>query len=512
MPNLEVLVARGYFPRELPPAFSPRGFASFLATNQVALPPRFNHHNLIAKTSSHNLARSGSLRRKLGIPNPVLFYQLASCIVDNWLDLQRIASQSTFSLTTPVDGIMSRAIERQYSLTERPIRRAQLRSTARYILQADINRFYPSVYTHSIPWAIHTKAVAKANRGDGYIGNRIDRLVRNGQDGQTMGIPIGPDTSLLLAEIILNALDMRLASNGITSGFRYIDDYELGFKTLAEAEESLSFLQEVLNDYELALNPNKTRIIKLPVPTELLAISELRTFQFRTSVSGQESDILRYFDRAFVLSNENPEEGVLKYAISRLSGEMVHSRNWPLVEKLLLQSIMAEAGAISLALNQILRYRDMHYAIDRDRISDVFNDTICQHAPLGHGSEVAWSLWGLLVLRYHMSAESFRAAISMNDSIVSLLLLDAADKNLIPSGADFTSIETLMTTEELFDEHWLLAFEANIKGWLPSEGGGDHVDHDECFSALKNNGVSFYDDTLSNQIVFQPPAGWAETY
>jgi glycosyltransferase A (GT-A) superfamily protein (DUF2064 family) len=106
-------------------------------------------------------------------------------------------------LTTPVDGIMSRAIERQYSLTEKPIRRAQLRSTSRYILQADINRFYPSVYTHSIPWAIHTKAVAKSNRGDGYIGNRIDRLVRNGQDGQTMGIPIGPDTSLLIAEILL---------------------------------------------------------------------------------------------------------------------------------------------------------------------------------------------------------------------------------------------------------------------------------------------------------------------
>lgn len=296
MPTLESLLSRGYFPRELPPAFSTATFGRIISANQGLLPGRFNQ-NLTAKTMSHNLARSGSLRRKLGIPNPILFYQLASCVVDNWRHLHGCASQSQYSLTTPVDGIMSRAIERQYSLTEKPIRRAQLRSTSRYILQADINRFYPSVYTHSIPWAIHTKAVAKSNRGDGYIGNRIDRLVRNGQDGQTMGIPIGPDTSLLIAEILLSAIDARLANNGMTAGFRYIDDYELGFKTLSDAETTLAFLQEVLNDYELALNPNKTRIVKLPITTEPLAISELRTYQFRSSISGQRSDILRYFDR-----------------------------------------------------------------------------------------------------------------------------------------------------------------------------------------------------------------------
>lgn len=511
MPTLEGLLSRGYFPRELPPAFSSKSFGAFIAAHQAILRSRFNQ-NLKAKTIPHNLARSGSLRRKLGIPNPILFYQLASCVVENWTDLHRCASQSHFSLTTPIDGVMSRAIERQYSLTARPVRRAELRSTARYILQADISRFYPSVYTHSIPWAIHTKAIAKANRGDGYIGNRIDRLVRNGQDGQTMGIPIGPDTSLLLAEIILNALDARLASNGITSGFRYIDDYELGFKTLAAAEETLAFLQEVLNDYELALNPSKTRIIRLPIETELLAISELRTFQFRTSVAGQESDILRYFDRAFVLSNESPEEGILKYAISRLSGEDIHASNWSLAEKLILQSVMSEAGAISLALNQIVRYRDMGYPIDRERISEAFNDTVCQHAPLGHGSEVAWAIWGLLVLRVHISDVSFRAAIGMSDSVVALLLLDAESKGLILKGSDFTSVQSVMTTEELYDEHWLLAFEVNVKGWLPSAGGGDHVDHDECFSVLKSNMVSFYDNALSDQIRFEPPAGWAETY
>ncbi len=116
MPSFESLISRGYFhPHELPPAFSSVTFSS--------------------------------LRRKLGIPNPILFYQLARCVVDNWSDLQRHAAQSPYSLTTPVDGYIERAIARPHGLTERPIRRAQLRSTSRYILVADINRFYPSLYT-----------------------------------------------------------------------------------------------------------------------------------------------------------------------------------------------------------------------------------------------------------------------------------------------------------------------------------------------------------------------------
>ena len=222
MPNIEGMISRGYFPKELPPPFTTHYYGSFLASNHSTLPSRFIQNNEPAKILSHNLARSGSLRRKLGIPNPMHFYRLTSFIIDNWQELHRSAARSRFSLTTPVDGYLRRALEPQYSLTERSIRRAQLRSTSRYILHADISRFYPSIYTHSIPWGIHTKAVAKVDHSVHLIGNILDRLVRNAQDRQTMGIPIGPDTSLLIAEIILSAIDNRLLERQITNGFRYI--------------------------------------------------------------------------------------------------------------------------------------------------------------------------------------------------------------------------------------------------------------------------------------------------
>ncbi len=488
MLNIEGIISRGYFPREVPPSFTTRIYGSFLGNNISTLPACFNQNNPSAKISTHNLARSGTLRRKLGIPNPVHYYNLASFVVDNWNELHRLASLSSFSMTTPVEGFLGRAIERQHSLNERSIRRAQLRSTSRYILQADINQFYPS------------------------IGNRFDRLVRNSQDSQTMGIPIGPDISLLIAEIILNTVDANLYDREIRHGFRYIDDYEFGFRTLAEAERTLAVLQEILAEYELSLNPNKTEIIRLPFPTEPLSISELRTFIFRPSVVGQESDILRYFDRAFFLSNENPEESVLKYAISRLSGEDIHSSNWTILEAFLLQCIMSEPGTLPFALNQILRYRDIDYSIDRDNIRQVLNETIRQHAPLGHGSEVAWALWGLLVLRFPIDSDCVSSAVNMNDSIVGILLMDASNKSLITSGERFNNFQTLMTTDNLYGEHWLLSYEANIKNWLPSMGTSDHITSDSCFSLLKKNDIYFYDDTLSNRIGYVQPEGWSKRY
>jgi len=29
----------------------------------------------------------------------------------------------------------------------------------KYLIKTDIKNFYPSIYTHSIPWALHDKAV-----------------------------------------------------------------------------------------------------------------------------------------------------------------------------------------------------------------------------------------------------------------------------------------------------------------------------------------------------------------
>ncbi len=48
-----------------------------------------------------------------------------------------------------------------------------------------------------------------------------------------------------------------------------------------------------------------------------------------------------------------------------------------------------------------------------------------------------------------------------------------------------------MTEEELYRENWLVSYEANIKGWLPSKGS-DHVSKADGFDFLKKHDISFY--------------------
>jgi hypothetical protein len=56
--------------------------------------------------------------------------------------------------------------------------------------------------------------------------------------------------------------------------------------------------------------------------------------------------------------------------------------------------------------------------------------------------------------------------------------------------------EQVMTTDELRGPHWLLSYEAGIKNWLPSLGGGDHIKAEPFFAALRIAGVQFYDETI----------------
>ena len=511
MPTHESILSNGYFPRELPPAFTTVSYGSFIKQNLSNLPSGFDNSDLNSKNAVHNLARRGTLRRKLGIPNPINYYQLASFVCQHWTELFSYASRSSISLTRPLDPAPIRAIADNINKTfsERAANRARVRSTSRYILQSDISRFYSSIYTHSIPWAIHGKSVAKTDRSNALFGNSLDRLVRNAQDRQTLGIPISPDTSLLIAEILLSAIDVDLANHRITNGFRIMDDYEFGFKTRAEAEVALGILQESLNKYELALNSSKTQILELPLPIEDIGIPELRALHLsdagKSGPKTQLYDIIYHFDRAFELFKENPEGTFLKYVISKFRRVTIHSENWSYFEEMLLQSAITEPGILSGVLDQLLRHKALGHALTIDRIGDGFNEIIKQHGPLGHGSEVAWAIWGLLALQIPLEEKSATTAASMNDSIIAILTLDADKKGLVPSGANYSNYESFMTMENLYGEQWLLAYEANVKSWLPSVGTADHVNDDECFNFLKTNGVCFYDDTLSPHIEPQLP-------
>jgi hypothetical protein len=338
--RLKVLLARGFFPKELPPPFRTVSFASLVAKSLKSLPAEFDSSGAASKTISFNLARVGILRRELGIPNPISYFRLAREITDNWPGLAAHCSKSKIALTTPRFLMTSdRAIEGQRRLSELPMFRAKSRTSGRYLLTADIARCYPSIYTHAIPWALHGKSVAKKKfHSKKLLGNRLDIATRNCQDRQTVGVPIGPDASFLLSEVVLSAVDKALPRRLFTNGYRYIDDYEFSFSVRADAERALGELQQGLSIYELDLNGLKTSIKELPEPTDKLWATELRLFDLEApNDRTAEYKLMRFFDRAFELAREDRNDYVLNYAIARLGTLTFNKRPWRVLQNLLLQ-------------------------------------------------------------------------------------------------------------------------------------------------------------------------------
>jgi len=504
MPSpLANILARGYFPKELPPPFNTKLFGAFAETAPAVFhldtTKKGIKTNLVSRPAIHNQARTGTLRRKLTIPNPVNQYQVSRAVAEGWPELKVACALSPISLTTPrYLKFGARAINPHNPFDAIPVARARSRTASRYLLTTDLSQFYQSIYTHSIPWALHTKAVAKAKPNDySLLGNVLDLAVRNGQDKQTIGIPIAPDTSLVIAEAILSSIDAQLDGTITRRGFRYIDDIACGFRHLAEAEETLGRLQQLIGDLQLQLNPRKTRIVELPSDLEAAWVPHLRLFAFRsTTAAAQQTDLLSYFGRAFELAANQREEAILRYSVQRMRSVTILEQNWSLYESLLLQCLSVEPGTASAVIGELYKYH-LRMQIDRSRITESLQQLIEDHAPLHHGSEVVWALWGAICLGCTLEANVIEKSLLASDPCVALCALHLRAKGLVTGRADFSPLEALMHDGELSDTQWLLAYEANVKGWLPNKGGRDFVAANKHFGLMKGAGVSFYDETAT---------------
>jgi hypothetical protein len=361
------------------------------------------------------------------------------------------------------------------------------------ILKADISRFYPSIYTHSIPWALDGKAAAKKVRSGG-LGNDLDLFLRNSQDGQTLGIPIGPDASLVVAEIIGAAIDSELEKSGL-KGFRFMDDFEFVFPSRQQAEAAIPRIEHVLREYELALNSFKTSVEDLPRPLERRWVDTLRYFDPAETGHMDQSDVLRYFDLAFSLREAEPSEAILSYAIARLRSVVVDGDAWELFQDLMFQCVMVEPGCLQSVVS--LFHQKGTRAVS-PKFGNALEQVIALHAPLGHASEVAWAVWAAIWFKLELSGATALILSTQADSVVALLALHARDAGYIDAAADFSDWEAMMTQDSLYDGNWLLAYEAEIKGWLPTQG---HVDADPNLSQLKAAGVSFYDVNVATPTI-----------
>lgn len=535
------LLGKGYFPKELPPCFITTEFANKvnqinidLAANETRVlngiltaiqrdgslrTPIKNEEIVKAKQIFKNrlkfsdsvyftIPKNGLARNTIRIPNPLHQEKLSDVIASNYSAISSLYSESTLSTTKP-------KIEPEVGEGKRAVRhdsyaffkeQSIIKSFNYQIqLKTDISKFYSSIYTHSVPWVTFGgKEKYKRNRDlhrsdpakvQVIYGDSIDEAITWCQNQQTMGIPIGPDTSLIVAEVIAchvdKLLEQRLKKKKIDwTGFRYYDDYSMFFHTELDAQTALNELRNVLSEFELKINDEKTVISTASNELERDWAVVLKSFFFRPSESDQREDIWNFFSLAFKYAKKYPKESVLKLALNKFSFVRIETKNWDFFESLLFRLGLTEPSSLAKISKLLISYKNL---ISKSKLKVFCFELINRNFEKGNDYELTWALWLLKEFDIQPTKDIYTAVFKSKSVFASLIALDLINQNIVIKTFDYTDIEELFTTENLNKQYWLLIYECIYKGWLyfiPTNIVDDHF----YFQTLKNNGIYFYDE------------------
>lgn len=504
------LLENGYFPKELPPPFQTKIFANKLSViendwnkvivninkSQKSIKEAFKDKFWESKWVVHSLPKVGFSRRLLGIPNPYHQSILAKSITNNWAEIEKIFNKSKISNSKPIkDDTGKRALKSINSFGQ--FRKECLINSYDkiYEVRTDVSRYYGTIYTHIIPWIIHTKSIAKTNRKDNtLLGNLLDKNLRESNSGQTLGIPIGPDTSLVIAEIIGCTLDEMIQKKFNTSaikGFRYIDDYYIYCENQADSEKVFKYVQSIFTEFQLDINEEKTKISKFPFPYEPDWSIELGSFTFRKHPQSQQTDIERFVSIAFKHAKNNPKDSVLNFAITVLKGIALFNESWNLYQSLILKIALSEPVTLPTVAQILVSHGNK---VEKLKVKNVVENIIKEHTPKGHHFEVSWALWICKEFEIKLPNNIAKLVFESTDATSILIALDLKKNGFINKQVSTSLIRQEMTPETLMDEKWLLTYEAIVQGWIKSPKVNPILEN-EYFEILKKHKVKFYDNT-----------------
>ncbi|MFH4157985.1 reverse transcriptase domain-containing protein [Acinetobacter bereziniae] len=558
--DLKDLVGRGYFPKELPPPFNTRDLALeisiilsdwvmiFENNTQINSPTfvltqnttesnknfkiRKKEHkaNFISKYNSSkgtffSISKGKLSRRFLQIPNPKHFSQLAEKIVSRWSDYETLFQLSKYSQSYPVlETDPRKRSVLTFSKNVSEFRNSLLNTSIDKLIEVrvDISKFYPTIYTHSIAWGLLGKEKAKnyfiqkdnievlINSGDTdaelyKYAESVDTALRACQEKQSIGIPIGPDTSHILSEAIAcridDIIDTRFNSINLKA-CRYYDDYYLYVSSKDEADKVLKGLQLILSEFQLEINEAKVKIHEFPFGFEDEFTQAIHSFDFEKSK--QLNNIKYYFSMLWKFAEESPNktDWIFKYALRvfEFSSIVIENENWKVFENLLIKTALVEPAILDILTRIFLTYENYLNSDSKLKLKKLVNATIKEHCSVHHNFEIAWALWISKTFDIEIEEESANQIIKTKDSISNLILLDLINNtNLIQGTPTLSLLEAELKDNILMTEYWLLAYEGVKKGWLtPPET--NLLDNNLFFKILKDKNIEFYDPTKQLQI------------
>ncbi|MBW2558890.1 MAG: RNA-directed DNA polymerase [Deltaproteobacteria bacterium] len=311
------------------------------------------------------------------------------------------------------------------------------------------------------------------------------------QDGQTLGIPIGPDTSRVISEIIGVALDKTIqSSEPELNWIRFIDDFFLFADSYAQAEILELKINRALSNFELTNNENKSSIQAMPVTVESIKFQTIKNYKIRKSVSEQKLDIIHIYNLSIELYKIHPHENSFHCFLTKILPVKIHKVNWDIIESILLQIASTEIKSITVISKLLISYKSYGYDLNLEKIKISFLKIAQRGVENNFGFEVCWALFILDQLEIKIN-EKINNLSSLSDPLAILSVLTAREKGFYTYNLDLNYWNTLMSTNGLYDSCWILCYEAEKRDWLNNQNGLNLTDSDDYFKKLKALDISF---------------------
>ncbi|MGE3147818.1 MAG: RNA-directed DNA polymerase, partial [Pseudorhodoplanes sp.] len=358
--RLKRLLEAGFFPGELPPPFVSADFARYRKYLLREWPAN-ELKSFISEPEIYTVPRFGRARRRLSVINPINHFKVSVLIANEWTEIRNFLRKSRISEFKPVFDLEGDRAFFGIDFSSIEKRTIELLSRYRSCLRTDISRYYHTIYTHSIPWALYGKAFCKQKLRDplflSSLGNRLDIAVRQGQHNQTIGVPVGPDTSRVIGEMIGVGLE-RLIEQSLDKfserSLRYVDDLTIGYDERDSVEALLSAITKSFSHFELDINIEKTGILGVGEAVSPEWLSPLRSFRISAKPNQQQADIEHYFKSSLYFADVNPKDRVLVYAIKRTRSFAISDHVWPYYIGFLLRLCRKDSSCLPAAAQIII--------------------------------------------------------------------------------------------------------------------------------------------------------------
>lgn len=482
------LVGYGLFAEKIPNFLTSVDFLAF--TKTLTFPLNDKPKDYIRYSSMRNI----NIPRPMAIPEPFAYSNQVKSLADNWAQIQNHFREKTLNDSFKISRIHLRKLENRNELFEMNYKNfskdkdpeQDIVIKSKFVASADISNCFPSIYSHSISWALVGKAVAKskskpADKFEWF--NLIDFYTRNLKYGETNGVLIGPHSSNLISEIILVSVDHELTKQGFKY-IRNIDDYTCYVETFEEADNFFLCLSEELKKYELALNNKKSKITPLPQASVKNWVTKLNHFNFTNTYKVGFKDAIRvkelkgFIDFAIELMlSEDSDAAILNYAIKIISNKHLDSNAKDYFIKQIHHLVLLYPYLINLLESKVFEPHSIHKDTIKKIAQDIYQYGIKRKQYEACSYAIYWAI------KYDFDID---ITTNKDESISSLdcifltisFLYDKKRfrKSYLKEYKDFS--KTLKTND--FDRYWLYVYET-----LPWSELTDN------YRVMKKNGLTF---------------------